>query len=359
MLLASCGDSSPVARGDATPDDMDIFSDKWQGVMRHHQLEAHPRWPDIVALDGSVDTQIWPGLHYWVYVPPSAAQMESPSLVLYLHGSSQNPELAARGVRWNELADRRGFIVLYPMGESGDNWSWGQSTAYGKGSGELEAVARITAEVHRIYGTDPQRTYVSGTSSGAITATMLAAMYTELYAAVGSFLGCSYSCADPDGRLAYEAMGSNAKVTPAFLVHGTLDHIFSPPLAMQADTQWVGTNDRADNGVADGSIASQPEIESFEATPGATGDPNVCSRPENNPCIGPALGYATYPYEIHRYRDESGAGRTIVESWWIDGLAHNYPYGDPEGNFIDPTGPDITTASYEFFEQSSTAPAAN
>jgi poly(hydroxyalkanoate) depolymerase family esterase len=363
LVLAACGNSAPVAS--AAPagwvaDDLDITSPKWQGVMRHHQLAGHPRWPDVVGLDGSVDTHIWPGLHYWVYVPPLAAAKQSPSLVLYLHGTSQNPERAARGVRWNELADREGFVVVYPMGDSGDNWSWGQATAYGRGAGELEAVARITAEVHANYGTNPKRTYVTGTSSGAITATMLAAMYTEFFTAVGSFLGCSYNCADPAGVEAYQAMGPHAKVVPAFLVHGTLDPLFTPPLALQADTQWVGTNDRADNGVADGSIALLPEIDDshFLAVPGPAGGTDVCARPENNPCIGPVLGYSTYPYEIHRYRDHAGAGRTIVESWWINGLSHNYPYGDPEGNFIDPTGPDITTASFEFFEQIDTPPSA-
>src|SRR5262245_25410705 len=98
LALAACGDSAPSgSAGAAGDDDMDIASPRWQGVMKHHQLEGHPRWPDIVALDGSIDTQIWPGLHYWVYVPPLAAKKESPSLVLYLHGSSQNPEKAARG----------------------------------------------------------------------------------------------------------------------------------------------------------------------------------------------------------------------------------------------------------------------
>src|ERR1044071_8976263 len=128
LVTVACGSAAPAVNAGAAPDEMDVTSPKWQGVMKHYQLEGHPRWPDVVALDGSIDTQIWPGLHYWVYQPPSAVGKETPPLVLYLHGTMQNPEKAARGVRWNELADRRGFIVLYPMGESGDNWSWGQST---------------------------------------------------------------------------------------------------------------------------------------------------------------------------------------------------------------------------------------
>jgi poly(hydroxyalkanoate) depolymerase family esterase len=345
----------------------DLTSPKWQGVMVHHQLAGHPRWPNVIETDGSIDTQIWPGLHYWVYVPPSAAAKKSPSLLIYIHGTNQNPEKAARGVRWNEFADQRGFVVLYPMGGDGNNWSWGQTTAYGRGAGELEAVARITAEVHRNYGTNPKRTYVTGISSGAITATMLGAMYTEFFRAVGSILGGSYNLSDPTGDQAYAAMRDGAKVvkvTPAFLVHGTLDYIFSLPLAHQADTQWVGTNDLADNGAADGSISHQPEIDDSHlyVAPAPAGGTDVCLRNQNNPCTGDVLGYAEYPYEIHRYKDQSGQGRTIVESWWINGLSHNFPYGDatdPGANYTDPTGPDIRAPSFDFFEAINVAPLAN
>jgi predicted esterase len=344
----------------------DLTSPKWQGTMVHHQLAGHPRWPDVIALDGSVDTQIWPGLHYWVYVPPKAALKKSPSLLIYIHGTNQNPEKAARGVRWNEFADERGFVVLYPMGGDGNNWSWGQTTAYGRGAGELEAVARLTAEVHRIYGTNPKRTYVTGISSGAITATMLGAMYTELYRAVGSFLGGSYNLSDPTGDQAYAAMRDGAKVvkvTPAFLVHGTLDYIFTLPLSHQADTQWVGTNDLADNAAADGSIADEPEVDDSHlyAAPAPTGGTDVCLRNQNNPCTADVLGYAEYPYVIHRYKDGFGQGRTIVESWWIHGLSHNYPYGDatdPGANYTDPAGPDMRGPMFGFFEGLNAAPAA-
>ena len=59
---------------------------------------------------------------------------------------------------------RRGFIVLYPMGESGDTWAWGQTTAYGRGSGELEAV------VEAIRSERPDIVIVSGDISQDETA---------------------------------------------------------------------------------------------------------------------------------------------------------------------------------------------
>ena len=350
----------------------DLTSSKWQGTMVHHQLEPSAR-NDLIDLeqDPAVGTQFWPGLHYWVYVGREAVGKKSPSLLIYIHGTNQNPEKAARGVRWNEFADTRGFVVLYPMGQSGDNWGWGSATAYGHGAGELQAVARITAEVHAIYGTNPKRTYVTGISSGAITATMLGAMYTELYRAVGSFLGGSYNLSDPTGAQAYAAMkmqradGTTGvpKVTPAFLVHGTLDYIFTPPLSHQADTQWVGTNDLADNGSADGSISLTPAIDDSHrfVAPAPAGGTDVCLRNYNNPCTADVLGYAEYPYEIHRYKDQFGAGRTIVESWWIHGLSHNYPYGDaqdPGANYTDPAGPDMRPPMFDFFEGLNVPPSA-
>jgi hypothetical protein len=154
------------------------------------------------------------------------------------------------------------------------------------------------------------------------------------------------------------------KVTPAFLVHGTLDYIFSLPVAYQADTQWVGTNDQADNGSADGSISHQPEVDDSHlyVAPAPSGGTDLCVRNQTNPCTADVLGYKDYPYEIHRYKDQSGAGRTIVESWWIHGLSHNYPHGDasdPVANYSDPAGPAIEPPMFAFFEGLNVAPAAN
>jgi poly(3-hydroxybutyrate) depolymerase len=293
---------------------------------------------------------VWPAKDYWIYEPPAASGRERPMLVVYLHGTSQTAPSAAHGVRWNELADREGVIVVYPQGID-ENWGWGVSTQYGRGVGELESVARITREVQAAYGISAARTFIAGASSGAITATMMGALYPELYSGVMSALGCSYSCVDPSGVMAYLAMGERARVMPAFLVHGTLDPIFSPGLAMQADTQWVGTNDLADNGQPDGSVSPVPVIDTShlpEAPEDPPGGDDCSDREDNSPCPGGALGYRTYPYEIHRYQD--GSGRTIVESWIIHGLSHNYPYGDPDGDYTDPAGPDITTAGYRFFD---------
>lgn len=363
-LLAGCSDSaSPPGTGAEAEDvrcpksaitrfaDRDFSSPRWQRPMMNFQLAGCDINGQVPGAPGNEPW--WDQMDFWVYEAPGARSHPDPMLVIYVHGTSQTPVEAALGIGWNELADREGIVVVYPHGIDGDNdnWAWGEASAFGK-VGQLESVSQITTAVQGLYGIGPERTFIAGTSSGGISATMLAALYTQHYSGVMSVIAGSYNLSDPDGTQAYMAMGENAKVVPAFLIHATADHLFPQNLSREADTQWAGTNDRADNGVADGSIAQTAEVDDTHMDLAAQKEPaaDACaSRPDNNPCPSYPLGYETYPYEIHRYRDEGGAGKVIVEAWYLHFMAHNYPYGNPEGNFTDPAGPDVTTAGYLFF----------
>ncbi len=329
----------------------DVSSSRWQSTLEHYQIAGNPIGDQI---PGAPDNEPWwPDMDFHVYEAAAAAGNPDALLVVYLHGSNQTNVDAALGVGWNELADREGVIVVYPYGtdDGSDGWGWGEASAFGR-VGQLDAVARITREMQAQYGICPDRTFIAGTSSGAISATMIAALYKDLYSGVMSVIGGSYNLSDPTGIQAYQAMGDDPKVMPAFLIHATVDHLFPQENAREADLQWAGTNDRADNGEADGSIAQIAEIDNthFDLTPQKEPGEDQCQgRERNNPCPAGPLGYESYPYEIHRYRDEYGAGRVIVEAWYLHGMAHNYPYGHPEGAYTDPAGPDVTTAGYHFF----------
>jgi poly(3-hydroxybutyrate) depolymerase len=364
-VLSACGNSPPPVPATQAGDepercprsaitrfaDRDFPSPRWQRPMRNYQLAGC----DINGqVPGAPDNEPWwDTMDFWVYEAPGALDNPEPMLVFYLHGTSQTPIDAALGVGWNELAEREGIIVVYPHGLDGqnNNWTWGETTAFGR-VGQLESVSQITTAVQALYGIGPERTFIAGTSSGAISATMVAALYVDQFSGVMSVIGGSYNLSDPDGTQAYMAMGNKAKVMPAFLIHATADHLFPQEASREADTQWAGTNDRADNGSADGSISQVAEVDGTHMNLQAQREPaadECLERRSNNPCPSYPLGYETYPYEIHRYRDDFGAGETIVEAWYLQFMAHNYPYGNPEGNFTDPAGPDVTTAGYRFF----------
>lgn len=312
---------------------------------------------------------------YWVYEPSTPAAGPRP-LVVYLHGCNQRVEHdAAPGTRWNTLAEARGFVVAYPEqrmnpeeGGVGDGngigcWNWFLPEHQSRGSGEPALIAGITAQVVADLGLDASRVYVLGASAGADMAAILGATYPDVYAATAVFAGCAYlTCADVSGAAAHAAMGTHARVVPTMVIQGTADVLNSFAMGETSTSQWLGTNDLADDGEVNDSIPRLPtsvEHIGFDATLtdnlGTTGD--LCVRNRQFPCVGAALGLDSYPYSVEHHADATGC--SVVDFWIIHGLGHNYPYGDPNpdaagtprATFIDQVGPDVTTGAYEFFSR--------
>jgi poly(3-hydroxybutyrate) depolymerase len=145
-------------------------------------------------------------------------------------------------------------------------------------------------------------------------------------------------------------MGDYARPMPTVIFQGTADLLVNYPLGRTALTQWLGTNDLADDGSRNGSVSTDPTIENrgFEQTP-SPGSGDACIPPPSSfPCANGVTGFhEEYPHTIESYADSNGD--TLVQMWSIHGLGHAYAGGDPAGSFVDPLGPDITRASYDFF----------
>ena len=315
-----------------------------------------------------------PSRNYLLYIPEST-QPQAP-LLIYLHGCAQNAEDAMMGTRWNELAMKLGIVVAYPEQKNpndlplGEEWlnahlndgnglgCWGTSRTDSivRDSGEAGTIAGITQEImaRPDIQIDPQRVYAMGISSGGFMASVMAATYPDLYAAIGIVAGCGYlNCADPRGLAAYKTMTTYARRMPVIQFHGTADEVIAYPLGLDTLQQWLGTNDWIDNGQADLSISHMPyETEHIGLNGqiikqlGSDGDP--CLNYPNSPCLGGAVGLTdSYPHTIDRYRDSEQC--LLIEFWTIHGLMHNYPNGNTEGSFTDPLGPDINQAAMRFF----------
>lgn len=294
---------------------------------------------------------------YRLHVPESvSAGGEAVPLVVYLHGCNQDAADAEQGTRFSDVADERGFVVVYPEqsrdladGNGSGCWNWFRPEHQQRGSGEPAAIAAITAAVIEGHPIDPDRVYVAGASAGADMAAVLAAAYPDVYAAVGVLAGCAYpSCLDPSGVLAHRAMGEHARPVPALVAQGTADAVNNLAMGLGAVQQWIGTNDLADDGQPNGSVPRTPSsVEHHDAALGSRGSGEACLRPNRFPCAGGVVGFdGAYPYTIERH---DGGGCTLVEAWWVHGLGHAYPGGDPEASYTDPLGPDITVALVDFF----------
>lgn len=300
---------------------------------------------------------------YWVYQPPGKPRSGRP-MVVFLHGCNETATEAASATHFNELAAQRGFVVVYPQqnvttgssaplvdGNGVGCWNWFLPQDQDRGSGEPAILAGITQLVAQQLQVDPRRIYVEGVSAGADMAVTLGATYPDVFAAVGALAGCAYrTCSDTTGELTYQAMGSAARVVPMFIENGTADTLNNMAMSSGLLASWLGADDLADDGSMNGSMPRQPastDSYGFDQTPQPlSGD--ACIHNNTLTCPGGVIGFQqTYPYTVAKYAD--AAGCDALEFWAIHFMEHGHPDAAGDGPYTDPLGPDITTASYDFF----------
>ena len=317
--------------------------------------------PDRPASGLQHGTYSAPGLpirDYALYVPASVAAKPHTRvpLLVYLHGCNQTADDVAVGTRLEQLADEKGLLVLFPQqtkavnssypaadGNGAQCWNWFLPDHQARGAGEPATIAGMTRDVMGRFAVDERRVWLAGASAGADMTTILGATYPDLYAAIAPIAGCAYrTCSDGDGTAAYAAMGPRHRVVPTFVVQATTDMVNNAAMGATAVQQWVATDDLADDGQANGSVPQVPSsVTDHDAVQGTPpGDP--CIGNSRLPCLGGVAGLASYPYTVLEYGD-------AVTALVIHGANHAYTGGDPRGTFVDPVGPDLAHAMYDFF----------
>lgn len=121
---------------------------------------------------------------YRAYRP---ARLPEPApLVVMLHGGLGSARLAELAYGWDALAEREGFVVLYPD-SFGGAWNVGGGCcgiAPEAGVNDVGFVAAAIADLERTVTIDPLRRYAAGMSNGGMMTYRLACD-TTLFAAIG------------------------------------------------------------------------------------------------------------------------------------------------------------------------------
>jgi poly(hydroxyalkanoate) depolymerase family esterase len=276
---------------------------------------------------------------YFVYVPAGIRRNSRTPLVVALHGCAQTAADFAATTRFNDLADRRGFVVVYPEQTSWNHqqrcWHWYESAHQQRGAGEPAIIAGITAEVVAATGAwriDPARVYVTGLSAGGAMALVLAATYPEMFAAVGVHSAPAYRSA-ASAQHALGAMagrtvvpspvtGAARPMPPTILFHGTTDQTVRVSNGQRVAEQWLAFCRACMTGPRDGD-----RITRSRTTPGHTADGRE--------------------YTITRWY--TARGRTMLEYWQVKGLGHAWSGGAAGASYSDPLGPRASTAMWRFF----------
>lgn len=198
-------------------------------------------------------------LRMFVYAPqrlPRAAP-----LVLALHGCSQTAEDYDHGSGWSTLAERLGFVVVFPQQQPANNpkncFSWFVPDDIARGRGEAYSIQQMVEHTIARFGVDRRRIFVTGLSAGGAMASVMLATYPEMFAGGAIIAGLPFGCAH-NVQQALEAMfseQSNSAVAlgdrvraasrhrgpwPKISVwHGTADQIVNPGNAEEVIRQWT------------------------------------------------------------------------------------------------------------------------
>jgi len=103
---------------------------------------------------------------YCLYIPKSYDDKNSTTLIVYLHGGVSRKELLTdddakeffNEIEYTRLADREGYIVLYPFGQKGATW-WDELG--------IENVFSQINETKRNYNINNNKVFLTGFSDGA------------------------------------------------------------------------------------------------------------------------------------------------------------------------------------------------
>ncbi|USX53568.1 PHB depolymerase family esterase [Lentzea sp. HUAS12] len=137
------------------------------------------------------------GMRMHVYVPDS--RPASPATVVAMHGCGGSGPGFYSGSEFASLADRYGFIVIYPsaqqeagFGKCFDTWS-DAAKRRGGGSDPVSIVSMVTYAQQR-YGGDPGRVFATGSSSGGMMTNEMLALYPDVFKAGAAFMGVPFGC---------------------------------------------------------------------------------------------------------------------------------------------------------------------
>ena len=249
-------------------------------------------------------------LQMYLYVPERVTP--NPAVLVAVHYCGGSGPAMHNGTEYASLADRHGFIVVYPsVTRSSKCFDVSSPQALRRGGGsDPVGIKSMVDWVLGTYDADPKRVFATGISSGAMMTNVLLGVYPDVFAAGAAFAGVPFGCfATTDGSEWNSACANGTVIrTPqqwGDLVRGAYPGYTGPRPRMQL---WHGTED---------DVLRYPnfgeEIEQW------TNVLSVSQAPASTDT--PATGWTRTRY--------GGTGdRAPVEAISLQGVGHNlYAYG--------------------------------
>jgi polyhydroxybutyrate depolymerase len=184
---------------------------------------------------------------YVLHVPKNYDPAIPVPLVISLHGFAEWPAHQMEISRWNDLADREGFLVVYPAG-TGFPLRWrlrGDSSDPNLPMTDVRFISELIDRLMAEYKIDPARVYANGLSNGGGMSDVLACMLAERIAAIGGVSGAYLfprdECRPPRAVPVIAFHGTDDPIVPYGGGESASFHEPFPPIAVWA-AGWAVRN---------------------------------------------------------------------------------------------------------------------
>jgi poly(hydroxyalkanoate) depolymerase family esterase len=263
----------------------------------------------------------------YVYVPNNV--QAHPPVLLALHYCTGTGPAFYSGTEFASLADKYGFIVIYPTANrSGNCWDVSSSQALTRNGGsDPVGLMSMISYTEQHYNGNASQVYVTGASSGAMMTDVMLGDYPDVFQAGSAFMGVPFGCfytGTVDGWNSACATGQVTMTPQAWgdMVRAAYPGYSGPRPRVQL---WHGTADTTLNYVNFGE-----EIKQWTNVLGVSQTPSSTDTPVS--------GWT-------RTRYNNGAGTTKAEGYSIAGVGHALPLAGMAAYAIGFFGLDSTTVS--------------
>lgn len=244
---------------------------------------------------------------YYLVRVPAGGDGPRP-LVLMLHGGGGNPEGMKAGYGMDRVAEREGFVVVYPAGSGRLDrrlltWNAGTCCGWARDNAvdDVGFLRAVVADVGSRVAIDRARVYAAGHSNGAMMAYRLAAEAGDLVAAVVGVAGAMV-CDPPR---------PGAPAVPVMHVHSVDDP--RAPWAGGLGPPFPLTNHRVQHTPVERALAA------WVAHDGCAADPT------REAPLRDAQGHTA-----ERSTWSGGRDGAEVVLWRLTGAGHGWPGGAPQ-----------------------------
>ena len=163
---------------------------------------------------------------YLLYVPRSYDRTKPTPLVISMHGAALWGAAQKETSQWNKVAEREGFIVVYPSGAKGAGpriWHVDRGAGLMR---DVRFISELIDTLEAAYNIDPTRIYANGLSNGGGMAFVLSCTLSNRIAAVGMVAAAQ--------TLPW-SWCSDQRPVPMIALHGTAD----PVTPYRGGTTWM------------------------------------------------------------------------------------------------------------------------